>query len=155
VTLFRKFFSPLTITAVFFLDRLTKSWIQSRFTMGESRDVLPFFSLTYLENTGAAFSLGHGRNAVLTWVTALILVALLVMRRRYEKADPENFFLKLGFAMVIGGALGNLYDRIALGSVVDFLDFYVGRFHWPAFNAADSCICVGAALLIFSQKEPK
>lgn len=119
--------------------------------LGESYDILPFFHITYVENTGAAFSLGQNRNSFFIAASIVILMVLFFLKRQWEKIEPENLKLKIGMALVIAGALGNLYDRIKLGSVVDFLDFFVGVHHWPAFNVADSAICVGAFLLAISQ----
>ena len=123
--------------------------------LGESIPLLSFFHITYVENTGAAFSLGQNRNNFFVIVSIVMLVILFVLRHRWEKKDPHNLLLKLSLALIIGGALGNLHDRIRYGSVVDFLDFFAGAYHWPAFNVADSAICVGAFLLGFSQWKSK
>jgi signal peptidase II len=143
--------SPAVILGVFALDRWSKALVLTRVYFGESIPVLPFFHITHLQNTGVAFGMGQERNALFILTSAALLVVLLVMRRRWEREQPENLGLKIGLALVIGGALGNLYDRIAYGSVVDFLLFFVGEYHWPAFNAADSAICTGAGLLLWSQ----
>lgn len=150
-----KFFSPFFIVSIFILDRLTKVLIQQKLFLGESIPVLPFFHLTHLENTGIAFGLGQGWNHFFIGSTIVILILLLVLRRKWERAEPENLKLKTALALVIGGALGNLYDRIVYGRVTDFLDFFIGSHHWPAFNIADSAICVGTFLLISSQLKKK
>ena len=85
-------------------------------------------------------------------LSILILIVLLILAR---KAGGNNVKVKIAFALIVGGALGNLYDRITQGSVTDFLDFYVGAHHWPAFNVADSSIFVGACLLALFQWKPK
>lgn len=118
--------------------------------LGESIEILPFFHIAYVENTGAAFGMARNYNKLLIAVSLVILITLFVLRRHWEKVDSQNIKTRVGLAMVIGGALGNLYDRIVYGSVVDFLDFFAGPYHWPAFNVADSAICVGAFLLAFS-----
>ena len=146
--MFQRFLPTFVVLAVFLLDRLAKFWVQSRMIYGESIPILPFFHITYVENTGAAFGIGQNRNGFLIAASILILIVLFAYARRM---GAENATLKASIALVIGGALGNLYDRIVYGSVVDFLDFFAGAHHWPAFNLADSCICVGAALLFFSQ----
>ncbi len=150
-----KFLSVFIILITFFLDRASKYYILKHFNYGVPYEVLPFFQLTYVENTGVAFGMGQGGNLFFMISTVLILGALLWMRRKWEKEEPDNLKLKVGLALVISGALGNLYDRIAYGFVVDFLDFFVGGWHWPAFNVADSCICVGAFLLALSQWKKK
>ena len=142
-------YMPTTLVlAVYLLDRLTKFWVQRMMTYGESIPVLPFFHITYVQNTGAAFGIGQNRNGFLIAASVVILIVLFVYARRM---GGESMRLKASIALVIGGALGNLYDRIVYGSVVDFLDFFAGVHHWPAFNVADSSICIGAAFLFFSQ----
>lgn len=98
------------------------------------------FHLTYVENTGAAFGMLQGNTWFLILTSALVsaVVAYLIW-----KVKPENRYVKLSLALILGGALGNLVDRVLLGYVVDFLDFRI----WPVFNIADSCVVVGAILL--------
>lgn len=150
-----KFFSNFSSTgivlSIFILDRVTKYVVQEKMFLGESREVLPFFHLTYVENTGAAFGLGQNQNCFFIIISLAILALIFFLRYHWEKSEPQNMNLKIGLALVIGGALGNLYDRIKFGSVVDFFDFFVGSYHWPAFNIADSAICVGVFLIAFSQ----
>lgn len=146
-----RFLPLLTVLSVFGLDRLTKRLAQSRLVYGEPFAVLPSFNLTYLENTGAAFGMGQDMNKFFIWLSVVILITLFIFAR---KAGRGNIGVKTAFAFVVGGALGNLYDRITHGSVIDFLDFYAGAHHWPAFNVADSSIFVGACLLAFLQWNP-
>ena len=131
------------VLAIFLLDRLTKFWIQKSMAYGESLNVLPFFHITYIENTGAAFGMGQNQNALFVFASILILAALFIYARGLGEGNAK---IKIALALIVGGALGNLYDRIVYGSVVDFLDFFLGLHHWPAFNVADSSICVGAIL---------
>jgi len=128
------------IPLAFCVDRAAKVWAQSSLAPKGSIAVLPFFHLTYLENTGAAWGILRGNNVILIGVSVALLAGLLYLRRVWPR---ENLWSHYGLALVAGGALGNLYDRIALGCVVDFLDFLV----WPVFNVADSCISVGAVVL--------
>lgn len=130
------------VAAILAADRLSKLWAARdlRFRPGRALEVFPFFHLTYVENTGAAWGMLQGRNIWLIAVSLLLLGGLLYMRRRW---DASNSWLYYGVALTAGGALGNLYDRIVYGYVVDFFDFLV----WPVFNVADSCITVGACLL--------
>lgn len=129
-------------------DQWSKAVVRSGFALGESRPVLDgFFHLTYVRNTGAAWGILGGQN---TWLTVLSIVMLLVMVvfRRSFLSDTWEHRLALG--LMIGGILGNLMDRIRLGWVTDFFDFYVGDWHWPAFNIADAAICTGVGIYIIS-----
>lgn len=151
----KKFLSPLIILGIFASDRFTKELVKRKFFLGESVPLLPFFHLTHIENTGIAFGLGQGWNDFFIGSSIFLLIVLLFLRRKWERAEPNNLKLKIALALVIGGALGNLYDRIVYGRVTDFLDFFVGHYHWPAFNIADSSICIGAVLLFLSQLKRK
>ena len=139
---------PLLILAVFLADRATKAWARQWLAPVFSLRLLPFFQLTYVENTGAAWGMFQGRNLFLIALSVGLLAGLLVLRRRWPKDDK---LLHCGAALVAGGALGNLYDRIALGYVIDFLDFIV----WPVFNVADSAITTGACLLAFGMRDKR
>lgn len=135
----RGLIQPLAVAAIFVLDRLTKRWAMTSLEPVGSVPVLPFFHLTYVENTGAAWGMLQGRNVALIAISLALLGGLLYLRRQWTGRPWELY----GSTLVIGGALGNLYDRIAYGYVVDFFDFLV----WPVFNVADSCITVGACAL--------
>lgn len=139
---------PAAVVALIALDRAAKLWAMGPLRARGSIPVLPFFELTYVENTGAAFGLGRGANGAFIAVSAVLIAVLLRLLRRWPKDDLA---LQAGGLLVLSGALGNLYDRLAYRYVVDFL--YVH--HWPVFNVADSCICVGAALLAWGLKDEK
>ncbi len=128
------------MTAIFLLDRLAKHWAATWLMVRGSVRVLPFFYLTYVENTGAAFGIGFSRNRFFIWLSSVLLAVLLILQGRWTR---KNFWLQAGLVLVAGGAVGNLYDRVAYGYVVDFLDFRI----WPVFNVADSCVSIGACLL--------
>ena len=134
---------------VIVLDQVTKYWVSQSLAPGESVPVMPFFNLVLTYNTGAAFSfLSHAsgwQRAFFTVIAALASLFIIYFIRRYHQEKRFSF----GLSLILGGALGNLWDRIVLGHVVDFLDFYVQAYHWPAFNVADSAITCGAALLIW------
>lgn len=130
----------LLVPLLFILDRASKVWARHSLAPEGSVQVLPFFHLTYVENTGAAWGILHGNNTLLIGVSIALLGGLLYLRRTWPR---ENLWSHYGMALVAGGALGNLYDRIRFGCVVDYLDFLV----WPVFNLADSCITVGAVCL--------
>jgi signal peptidase II len=135
--------------AVVAADLATKMWITSAFAYGESRAITPFFNLVLVHNKGAAFSFladaGGWQRWFFTVVTIVISVAIVVMLRRHRGGR----LLALALALVLGGALGNLYDRMTLGHVVDFVQLHARGYYWPAFNVADSAICVGVALLVW------
>ncbi|MBI5240963.1 MAG: signal peptidase II [Elusimicrobia bacterium] len=131
---------PAVLLAIFAIDRLTKLWTLERLAPTGGIPLLPFLHLTYVENTGAAFGIGRSRNGFFVALTLALLGLLFWMRRRWPREDR---WLEAGFLLVAGGALGNLYDRLAYGFVVDFLDLRV----WPVFNVADSCVTVGACCL--------
>lgn len=145
----KKIISPLIIFFVFLIDRLSKEWVIRNVSLGESWDVLPFFHLTYVENTGIAFGMGQNQNLLFIGTSILLIILLLIFQKHWKMGG--NLLFQIGLSFVIGGALGNLYDRIIHGSVIDFLDFFAGPYHWPAFNAADSFICIGTFFLIFAQ----
>jgi signal peptidase II len=133
------------------LDRWTKHVVAKRISLYSHIQVIPgFFRLTHTENTGAAFSLFADSPA--HWKTGLLIafsvVALAVVSVLLWKNDRAHVVTGVGLALIMGGALGNLWDRVTSGRVVDFLLLYVKRYQWPVFNLADSAIVVGAGLLI-------
>ena len=134
---------------VIFLDQISKAWISSHFLYGESRGVTAFFNLVLLHNQGAAFSFLDNAGGWQRWmfsVIALIASSWIVWLLRKHR---EQQLFCFAMAMILGGALGNLIDRVAYGYVVDFLDFYWKVNHFPAFNLADSAITCGAAILLW------
>jgi signal peptidase II len=144
----------LSLFIVFFvivLDQLTKQWTLNTFALYESREVIPgFFNFTYLMNKGAAFGFLSGVDHVWRHYFFLTLasVALLLLVFGWFRMRKDHFFYGPALALIAGGAIGNLIDRVRLGAVVDFLDFYVAGHHWPAFNVADSAITVGVCLFL-------
>jgi signal peptidase II len=141
----------LIAIAVLFLDRISKWAIVHTIALEDAFSIIPgFFRLTHLENPGAAFSLFAESTSPLKTalliafsLAALVVVALLLWKDRYIFNSST-----LSLSLILGGALGNLWDRLADGKVTDFLDFYIGVHHWPPFNVADSAIVVGALLLL-------
>lgn len=141
------------VAAVVTFDQLTKLWILRSFSLYESLEIIPgFFSLTYLTNKGAAFGFLAGQTGVWRHYLFLILgaVALVVIVISWFRLRQSHLLYSISLALIGGGALGNLIDRIRLGSVVDFLDVYIGVHHWPAFNVADSAICVGVVVFFIA-----
>jgi len=143
--------SLLIALAVLLLDRITKWAISQTIPLEDAVNVIPgFFRLTHLENTGAAFSLfadspSPFRTTLLVGfsVAALAVVSVLLWKDRNRFHSGT-----LALSLILGGAIGNLWDRLSDGKVTDFLDFYIGVHHWPPFNIADSAIVVGALLLL-------
>jgi len=133
------------------LDQWTKQYFDTHLHYGERWPVLPFFDFTLLYNTGAAFSFladGQGwQRWFLSGIAVVAIVLLLVMLRRYGQ---QTLFCT-ALASILGGAVGNLIDRVQQGHVVDFLLFYRGSWHFPAFNLADIAISCGAGLLILDE----
>jgi signal peptidase II len=144
---------------VFLLDQLSKYIVLDVLQMPSRQivEMLPFFNLVMVWNTGVSFGMlaGKGGQAALWLIigTSLIVLMLLEWLRRAEDHKQA-----LAIAAIIGGAVGNIVDRLRFSAVVDFLDFHLGRYHWPAFNIADSCIFLGVVVLafgsIFTPREP-
>lgn len=134
---------------VIVLDQLTKLWVVDVFQYGESLPLLSFFNLVYARNSGAAFSFLAGADGWQRFFfIGIAAVASIVIVYLLRKHAQERWFC-FALSLILGGALGNVIDRIQYGYVVDFLDFYYAAYHFPAFNVADSAITVGAALLIW------
>ena len=140
----------VTIPLVVFFDQWTKIIILNRFHYGESLSVIDsFFALTYVRNMGAAFGVLHNspayfREPFFILVPVLALIILITVLAKLK----GNLLAAIAISMIMGGAIGNLIDRVRLGFVVDFLDFHWKEvYHWPAFNVADSCIVVGVGYL--------
>jgi signal peptidase II len=142
--------------AVILLDLWTKALVLARIDLHETVPIIPsFFQLVHVRNTGAAF--GIGANASSRLVPLLlnlgaIAVFCVVVVYALRSAVSDRL-LQTGLHLILGGAIGNLLDRFRFGYVVDFLDVYVGNHHWPAFNIADSAICIGIALLFLDMRK--
>lgn len=137
------------------LDLYTKYLIQNAFVYGDMLTITSFFDFVRYHNEGAAFSFLAKAGGWQKWFfTGISVVAIVVISHLIRKHSNEKLFC-FGLALVLGGAIGNLYDRITLGYVVDFLNFHYQNWYWPAFNVADSAICVGVGLLLLdSFKKP-
>src|SRR4051812_27069995 len=138
------------VLATVIVDRWTKAWIQREFDLNDSVSVIDgFFNITYVRNTGVAFGIfssisSPAKSVLLSVFTACAAVVVITFSVR---TPAGNRLLQIALSLVLGGALGNLYDRLAYGYVVDFLELYAGSYHWPSFNVADSAISIGVALL--------
>ncbi len=141
------------------LDQASKWIVSSLFSLHETLVVMPYFNLTLAHNYGAAFSFLAGAGGWQRWffigLSLVISVALVVW---LKKLSSHAKLEAVSISLILGGAIGNVIDRIYFGYVIDFLDVYYGTYHWPVFNIADSAICIGAGLLILdsfiSKAEP-
>jgi signal peptidase II len=139
-----------TAIGIIVLDQLSKAGVLGFFTgdvPGQQETITSFFNLVLIHNRGMSFGLFNhngGLNALLFSLVAAVIVTVLI----YWLSRVESSVLAMAIGLVIGGAIGNVIDRIRFGAVVDFLDFHVGSWHWPAFNVADSAICVGVAVML-------
>jgi signal peptidase II len=145
----------LTVLIVVF-DIWTKALVLARIDLHETIPVIPnFFQLVHVRNSGAAFGIGANASSklvplLLNFGAIAVFCVVVVYAMRSAVTDRV---LQTGLHLILGGAIGNLLDRFRFGYVVDFLDVYVGTTHWPAFNVADSAICIGIALLFFDMRK--
>jgi len=140
-----------TVTVMVLIDFITKAYISSTMFLHESFPVIEgFFNITYVRNPGAAFSFLADAPAVFRSVFFVTVTTLAVLFILYYIAKDkfEDPLMTFGLSLILSGAVGNLIDRVRLGEVVDFIDVYIGSYHWPAFNVADSAITVGAFILL-------
>lgn len=140
----------LVSLAVLLFDQWTKGIITRTFEVHQSTPVVAnLFDLTYVRNSGAAFGLFASVDSSVKAIVlnSVAVLVFLVVSAYALRSSHKSIRLQLGFALILGGAVGNLLDRVRFGYVVDFLDFSISGHHWPAFNVADSAICVGVALL--------
>jgi len=143
---------------VFAADRLSKWVVEQRVSAFDVHHVIPgFFDIVHSQNRGVAFGLMNdspsaGRTLVLIVFAS---AAMLVVASMLWKASRSDRLTAIGLALILGGAAGNLFDRIVWGQVTDFLEFYIGDLHWPTFNVADSCVVIGSGLLVLDILRPK
>ena len=144
----------LSISAIVFaFDLYSKHLIQQHFVFGDLHSVTSFFDLVRYHNEGSAFGFLNDAGGWQKWffnsISIVASVAIIYLLKKHSQNDNQNEKLFCaGLALILGGAVGNLYDRITLGYVVDFLNFHLNNHYWPAFNVADSAICVGVGLLL-------
>jgi signal peptidase II len=133
------------------IDQVTKGIVSGKVALYQSIPVIPgFFNITRIHNKGAIFGTFSqtGNSLVFILLTAASLAALALVVYYFFKTPASDKLMKFALTLIMAGAFGNQFDRLVRGHVVDFLDFYVGQAHWPFFNAADSCITVGACLML-------
>ncbi len=158
---------PAAIAAgVVVVDRITKLYIQAAYSARDVTKVIPgFFYIDHVENPGAGFGMladsqGIWREVLLVGVSVVVMAIIAVMLWRPGAGAAQSGLMRIGLALILGGAAGNLWDRIFRGTVTDFLQFFFGQWEFPSFNAADAMITIGAGLLILDllltgHKEPK
>lgn len=131
------------------IDRLTKVWAVSHLPFSQPVNVSPYFNLFFTYNPGAAFSFLSHADGWQDWffggIAVLVSSVIIVWLCRLSRAQV---WVSLAVSFILGGTIGNLYDRIAYARVIDFLDFYYQNWHWPTFNIADTAICIGAIMLV-------
>lgn len=140
----------IILLALLGLDQLSKFLVVASLDLYEVRPLVPgFFNLVHVTNKGAAFSIFASVDSPLRHYFFVVVnsVAFLGLTIAAWKMRTNHLLYRVSFAMIAAGAIGNLIDRLRFGAVIDFLDFYVGAYHWPAFNVADSAICVGVVVL--------
>ncbi len=141
----------LLALALVVVDQVTKGIVARTVALYRSVPIIPgFFNITRIHNKGAIFGTFDQTNNTLVFVllTAASIAALALVVYYFLKTPAADKLMKISLALIMAGALGNQFDRLVRGHVVDFLDFYIGKAHWPFFNVADSCISVGACLML-------
>jgi len=132
--------------AVVSMDYLTKQIIQTYIHPHDTINLLPFLRIVNVKNTGAAFGILAGLNNNIFIILSIIAIILIILYVRRIPKGLETFSLSL----ILGGAVGNLIDRATIGKVIDFIDFFVGKWHWPAFNVADTALTIGIVLFLWA-----
>jgi signal peptidase II len=144
----------LSCLGLLILDQLSKQLVASSFSLGESLSITTFFSWTYVQNSGAAFSLladsDNSQRYLLLGISLIASLALIVWIHKTASSLRQRL---LGQSILLAGAAGNLIDRALYGVVIDFIDLHYGGFYWPVFNLADSFIFIGVALLLFEGRQ--
>lgn len=139
----------LVVAASIILDQLIKFWVEASMPLHSQIDLLPFLALLHAQNTGIAFSFLSGMDGV--WLGIIAIVIVVFIAALAVRTDPTQIFARLGFALIIGGAVGNLIDRFVRGYVVDYVYFHTPVWSFAIFNLADAFITVGAGLIILEE----
>ena len=139
----------LISSSIFLLDILTKNYIQNKIMYSDQVEITSFLSFVHFQNPGAAFSFlsdqGGWQRYFLIVISLLAVIYIPWLINQYKK----NMLIVIGLLLILGGAIGNLYDRISYGYVIDFIYFHIAEFYWPAFNVADSAISIGVLLFLY------
>ena len=137
-----------TFLLIIFFDQLTKILVIKNFQLYESLSILPFFNLTFIVNYGFAF--GFLNNPSLNQIIVILVIFSIIAYFLYLLIKTQDQFFRFSLILVLSGAVGNFIDRVLHGFVIDFIDIYLGSYHWPAFNLADSSITLGFILIMFN-----
>ena len=137
-----------TFFLIIFFDQLTKILVIKNFQLYESLSILPFFNLTFVVNYGFAF--GFLNNPSLNQIIVILVIFSIIAYFLYLLIKTQDQFFQFSLILVLSGAVGNFIDRVLHGFVIDFIDIYLGSYHWPAFNLADSSITLGFILIMFN-----
>ncbi len=141
---------------VLLLDQATKLWVDASMALYQTIEVSNFFQLTYLRNTGAAFSFLSDAGGWQRWFfVALASIVSIVITVWVSRLPATGRWMAISLTLILGGALGNVIDRIAYGYVIDFIDIFYQGCHWPAFNIADSAICIGVVMMLVDSFRPE
>ena len=143
-------FSAIIVTII---DQITKVWITAEFILYEVKTIIPgFFNIIHIRNKGMAFGIFSKSENIIPFyiITGISIILIIVLTYWFISENPDSSVMKIGGGFILGGATGNLIDRIRLGEVIDFLDFYMKTWHWPAFNVADAAINIGVSIIIIS-----
>lgn len=150
----KKWYWFLISLGIVLVDQGMKYWVETNYLPYEPHSIIPMVNITLAYNTGAAFSFLSGIGGWHRWGLAtfstLMTILLIVWIVRLPKQARSQL---LGVSLILGGAIGNLYDRAAMGHVIDFIDVFYKNYHWPVFNIADSAICIGAVLLLLDLRK--
>ncbi len=143
-----RYFALATIISLI-LDQLSKIYIDSNFALGESHQVIShFFHITYVRNAGAAFGILSNSTIRIPFFLSISVIAISAILWYVRKVAADKQWQLTSLGLILSGALGNFIDRARLGEVIDFLDVHWYNYHWPAFNIADSAICIGVAIML-------
>ena len=148
-------FSAIIVTII---DQITKVWITAEFILYEVKTIIPgFFNIIHIRNKGMAFGIFSKSENIIPFyiITGISIILIIVLTYWFISENPDSSVMKIAGGFILGGATGNLIDRIRLGEVIDFLDFYIKTWHWPAFNVADAAINIGVSIIIISVYKAK
>jgi signal peptidase II len=138
-------------TFVVLLDQASKAWVLGSFRLAEHHVVTPFFNLVLVFNPGASFSFLADAGGWQKWFFVVLALGISVWLLSMLRHHAQERLMPAALSLILGGAIGNVIDRLRFDAVVDFLDFHLAGYHWPAFNVADSAITVGVALMLWHQ----